>query len=148
VIDRRSFVAGLALAPAFARAFSEPGYPDALVRGLFGARIPVYTGVAIDMPRLAETGNSVPITVRVASPMLAADYVRRIVIIVPGNPEPLAADLRLSPLAGLATVTTRLRLARTQTVLVLAEHSDGRLHGAELPVLVTLGACIDELWTD
>jgi sulfur-oxidizing protein SoxY len=148
MISRRGFTASLIAAPALAQTPCDPGYPDALVRALFGARLPVLAGVQIDMPRLAETGNSVPITVQVESPMLETDYVRRIVVLVPGNPEPLAADVTLWPLAGAARFSTRLRLARTQTVRVLAEHSDGRLHGAELPVLVTLGACIDELWTD
>jgi len=151
MITRRTFTAafgvGMALAPGSGFSLTASQDPAAVARALIGGRKVVYEGVTIDMPQLAETGNSVPITVGVESPMSAADHVQRVQIIVPGNPEPLAATFMLAPANGLARISTRLRLARTQTVLVLAEHSDGRVTGAELPVHVTLGACIDELWT-
>ena len=48
-----------------------------------------------------------------------------------------------SPRAGRAEVATRIRLASTQTVLVLAETSGGRVHRASREVIVILGACVD-----
>jgi sulfur-oxidizing protein SoxY len=152
MIGRRTVLAAMVLVPAsgagVARGLSSTARPEALIRALVGDRPLRFEGVTIDMPQLAETGNSVPIAVTVESPMSAHDHVERLHVIAPGNPEPLAVTFQLSPANGVARVSTRLRLARTQTVLVLAEHSDGRVSAAELPVLVTLGACIDELWID
>jgi sulfur-oxidizing protein SoxY len=148
VISRRTFAWILGLLPGAGWARAERRDPEAVRRELIGARDVVFEGVAVDMPQLAETGNSVPITVEVESPMTEADHVRRIRIVATGNPEPLAATFHLGPVNGVARISTRLRLARTQNVLVLAEHSTGRVTGAEVSVLVTLGACIDERWTD
>lgn len=148
MISRRTFAWVMALFPGFGSVLAARRDPEAVRRELIGARDVVFAGIAVDMPQLAETGNSVPITVDVESPMTEADHVRRIRIVATGNPEPLAATFHLGPVNGVARIATRLRLARTQNVLVLAEHSTGRVTGAEVSVLVTLGACIDERWTD
>jgi sulfur-oxidizing protein SoxY len=145
---QRSFIGCAGLLPGVGWAASRRPDPEAILRDATSGRTVTWEGVTIEMPQLAETGNSVPITLSAQSPMTEADYVRRLSIVVPGNPEPLGPAFLLSPANGVARVSTRLRLARTQTVVVLAEHSDGRVTGAQLPVLVTLGACIDELWTD
>jgi sulfur-oxidizing protein SoxY len=42
----------------------------------------------------------------------------------------------------------RLRLARSQTVLALAEMSDGSVRSGAASILVTLGACVEEVWGD
>ncbi len=148
MISRRTLAGLLGLVPGLGWALAARRDPDAVRRELIADRDVAWEGVTVDMPQLAETGNSVPITVSVDSPMTDADHVRRIQIVAPGNPEALAATFQLSPRNGVARVATRLRLARTQNVLVLAEHSSGRVAGAEVTVLVTLGACIDERWTD
>lgn len=105
-------------------------------------------GISIDIPRIAETGNSVPLTVSVDSPMTEAHYVKRLHILVPGNPEEKAATYRLTPMTGKAEISTRIRLARTQTVRAIAEMSDGSLRGTGVNVVVTVGACVEEMWTD
>ena len=57
---------------------------------------------------------------------------------------PALAD-RLSVAAAIDAVTggatTRMRLARSQTVTLLAEKGDGRFHMAEAEVAVTVGGC-------
>jgi sulfur-oxidizing protein SoxY len=53
------------------------------------------------------------------------------------------ARFDLSPRAGQAAVVTRIRLATTQTILVLAETSRGEVHRASQEVIVILGACVD-----
>ena len=95
------------------------------------------------MPQLSENGNSVDVAVKVASPMTAADRVTAIHILAEKNPYPRVATFTLSPRAGRAEVATRIRLASTQTVLVLAETSAGRVHRASREVIVILGACVD-----
>ena len=105
-------------------------------------------GITITLPKIAESGNSVPVTVSVDSPMTSEDFVNAIHIFVPGNPETRAVTYNLTPLCGKAEVATRVKLARTQIVRVIAEMSDGSLRGIGASILVTAGACIEELWFD
>jgi hypothetical protein len=49
---------------------------------------------------------------------------------------------------GKAEISTQMRLARLQTVLVLAEMHDGSVRSAAASIIVTLGACVDEIWTN
>lgn len=110
------------------------------------ARASVPSPVSVELPPIAETGNSVPIRVSVDSPMTAEDHVRRIEIRVPGNPEPIAAHYFFTPDSGLAAIRANIRLARTQRVTAVAEFSDGRQASGFADIVVTLGACVDEVY--
>ncbi|ATQ70595.1 thiosulfate oxidation carrier protein SoxY (plasmid) [Methylosinus trichosporium OB3b] len=102
---------------------------------------PGRSAVTLDLPEIAENGNSVPITVKVTSPMTEQLYVARIVIIAEANPTPTAATFSLTPLSGRAEVSTRIRLAQTQTVSAIAEMSDGSIEMDKKTVKVTAGGC-------
>ena len=95
----------------------------------------------IDLPEIAENGNTVPFTVSVDSPMSETDNVRTIYIIATANPQPGVATFHFSPLSGKATVASRMRLAKTQDVLVIAELGDGRFLMSKRNVKVTIGGC-------
>lgn len=112
-----------------------------------GTRQPQPGGLTLTLPKIAETGNSVPLTVAVESPMTPASHVQRIHLFVEGNPEPVAATYHLGPRAGRAEISTRIRLARSQTVLALAEMSDGAVRSSAASIVVTQGACVDEVWS-
>ena len=101
-------------------------------------------GVEIELPRIAENGNSVPMRVRVKSPMTPEDHVTAIYLISERNPRPLMATFHLGPQSGRAEILTRVRLAGTQKVTVLAELSGKRFLTAQTEVLVTSAACLDE----
>src|SRR6202795_3938262 len=118
------------------------------VRERIGTRAPQPSGVSLRLPRIAETGNSVPLTVTVDSPMTPDDHVLRLHVFIEGNPEPVAATYHFGVRAGKAELSTRLRLARSQTVLALAEMSDGSVRSGTASILVTLGACVEEVWGD
>jgi sulfur-oxidizing protein SoxY len=112
-------------------------------RAILAGRAPVESGIAFDMPRLSENGNSVDVAVRVDSPMTAEDHVRAIHILSERNPVPRVASFHLTPRAGRAEVATRIRLATSQQIVVLAETSAGRVHRAAREVIVVLGACVE-----
>jgi sulfur-oxidizing protein SoxY len=101
-------------------------------------------GIAIELPQIAENGNSVPMRIKVESPMTEVDHVERIHLIAERNPRPLVATFHFGPAAARAEVATRVRLAGTQTVRVLAALSGGRYRLQEQEVLVTSAACLDE----
>jgi sulfur-oxidizing protein SoxY len=116
---------------------------EAALRSILAGRIPRDAGVTLDLPPLSENGNAVDLTVRIDSPMTAADHVRAIHVLSEKNPAPRVASFRLTPRSGRAEVSTRIRLATTQRVVVLAETSAGALLRAEREVIVVLGACVD-----
>jgi len=101
-------------------------------------------GITIELPQIAENGNSVPMRIKVDSPMSADDHVEKIHLVAERNPRPLVATFHFGPAAGRAEVATRVRLAGTQTVRVLAALSGGRFRLQEQEVLVTSAACLDE----
>jgi sulfur-oxidizing protein SoxY len=99
--------------------------------------------VALEIAPLVENGNTVPVSVRVASPMTEADHVRRIALFTERNPEPNVAVFHLGPSNGRAEVATRMRLATTQTVVAVAQMNDGSCWRAAVDVIVTLAACVE-----
>jgi sulfur-oxidizing protein SoxY len=100
--------------------------------------------VKLELPVLADNGNSVPMKVSVQSPMSEADHVKLIRLISERNPEREMAVFHFGPRAGAAEVTSRVRLAGSQTVTALAEMSDGSQWMDSAHVQVTLSACVDE----
>lgn len=138
---RRRILLALPLIPVPALAQTE-SYAAAEAAILAG-RSPLATGIAIEMPVLSENGNSVDIAIRVQSPNTLSDHVKAIHILAEKNPIPRVASFTLGPRSGRAEVATRIRLATTQTILVLAETSQGQVHRAEREVIVILGACVD-----
>ena len=131
-----------------ALALARPALADA--DGLKAA-IAAYTGgreakpgrVTIDVARLVDNGNAVPITVRVDSPMTAADHVRAIALFNERNPERDVARFALSERSGRAVVSTRIRLATSQQLVAIATMSDGSLWSGAADVVVTLAACLE-----
>ncbi len=149
-MKRRSFLragtAALAGAAIVVRAQGLAGPQDItpLIREVTGGKQPERRDVEIEIPPLAENGNSVPLRIRVTSPMSADDRVTAIHVFAERNPRPHVAAFHLGRQAGRAEISTRIRLAGTQNVTVLASLSGDRFRIAETPVLVTSAACLDE----
>jgi sulfur-oxidizing protein SoxY len=148
-MKRRAFLATAALAAAGRAAGQSQRFQPAqdvqpLLRELTKGTQAAKGGIDIELPQIAENGNSVPLRIRIASPMAAADHVELVHIIAERNPRPLVATFHFGPGAGRAEVSTRVRLAGTQTVRVLAALSGGRYLLQEQEVLVTSAACLDE----
>ena len=101
--------------------------------------------VKLDLPPLVENGNVVPLTVSVNSPMTATDYVKAIYVFNEKNPQPNVIVAYLGPRAGRANLSTRIRLADTQTLTAIAELSDGSFWTDSVEVIVTLAACVEGL---
>jgi sulfur-oxidizing protein SoxY len=138
---RDVLIAAGALALAARPASATPEAAARLLSELLGGKTPVAGKVRLDMPEIAENGNTVPLTVTVESPMTEADHVETIWVLAEANPETLVAVFHLSPMSGRAEVATRMRLARTQTVLAAARTSDGSTYVGRTEVKVTIGGC-------
>jgi len=99
--------------------------------------------VTLDIASLVDNGNTVPMTVRVDSPMTAADHVVEIAVFNERNPQRDVARFTLGPRSGLASVATRIRLATSQKLVALARLSDGSCWSHTVEVVVTLASCIE-----
>jgi sulfur-oxidizing protein SoxY len=153
LISRRAVLgqlgaAGLLLALWPADLGATPDAVQQAIRQRIGTREPQPGGMTLTLPKIAETGNSVPLTIAVDSPMTPTNHVLRIHVFVPSNPEAVASTYHLGTRAGRAQISTQIRLARSQTVLALAEMSDGSVRSDAASIVVTLGACVDEIWSD
>jgi sulfur-oxidizing protein SoxY len=86
----------------------------------------------------------VPLSVAVESPMTPSDYVKSIHVVTERNPLPNVLSVHFGPRAGRARFATRVRLADTQTVIAIAQLSDGSLWSDSVHVVVTLSACLED----
>ena len=118
----------------------DPAAEAALSKILGGAK-PVEGKLVLDMAEIAENGNTVPFSIAVESPMTDTDYVKAIHMVATGNPSPPGGTFRCTPASGKAAVSSRMRLARTQEVIAVAELSNGSFLMATRTVKVTIGGC-------
>jgi sulfur-oxidizing protein SoxY len=113
----------------------------AAIKLVYGDRAPNRGRITLQLPTLAETGNSVPLTMIIDSPMTGRNRVLRASVFANRNPRPLIATMIFGARAGTPTFSTNMRLSGTQDVIGIAEMSDHSLWIAQSRVLVTVGAC-------
>jgi len=146
--SRRSLLAGclcilvlpLSVRPAEA---TPEGMAEAMAQAL-GRDPAIKPGrVKVELPELAENGNSVPLKISVASPMSPADHVKMLYVFSEQNPISDVVRFHFGPRSGVARVQTTIRLAATQRIMVVAQMSDGSLWSGGANVVVTQAACFD-----
>lgn len=145
-LDRRGFVAaGMALitTTALFGTAARAGLPEveAAIKEIVGDRTAEEGRISLDLPEIAENGNTVPLTIEVESPMTDDDHVTAVHIFAEGNPLPEVAKINFTPRNGEAVAATRIRLAKTQKIHAVAEMSDGSVFTATREVKVTIGGC-------
>jgi sulfur-oxidizing protein SoxY len=124
---------------------ATPAMLASAIRNVVG-EADLHTGkIKLDVPPLVENGNTVPMTVSVASPMTANDYVKSIHVFNEKNPQPHIGNFHLGPQSGRAQVSTRIRLADSQKIVAIAQLSDGSFWSTTVDVVVTLAACTEEV---
>jgi sulfur-oxidizing protein SoxY len=140
-------VGGLALASVVTMrpARATPQTMAAAIKEVVG-EAPIRKGkVKIDVPPLVENGNAVPVTISVESPMTAADHVKSIHLFNEKNPQPNVIGVHLGERAGKAQFSTRIKLAAAQTIVAVAQLSDGSFWSGDADVIVTIAACVEDL---
>ncbi|SFO99408.1 sulfur-oxidizing protein SoxY [Bradyrhizobium sp. Ghvi] len=124
---------------------ATPAMLNSAIRNVVG-EAPIRTGkVKLDIPPLVENGNTVPMTVSVASPMTATEYVKSIHVFNEKNPQPNIGNFYFTAASGRAQVSTRIRLADTQRVVAIARLADDTFWQVAVDVVVTLAACTEEM---
>jgi sulfur-oxidizing protein SoxY len=132
-----AFAAGLGAAPAPARASND--YAEQ-IRAFTGGMEPVEARLKLELPELAENGNTVPLAVSVEGPASSGSHVQEILVVAPANPNARVARFSFSP-QSLPEAATRIRLAESQSVIAVAKMSDGTFFSAARPIKVTIGGC-------
>jgi sulfur-oxidizing protein SoxY len=121
--------------------FATPAEADAEIAKFTGGKAMEKGKISIDLPEIAENGNTVPLSVVVESPMTDKDYISDILVVADGNPRPGIATFHLTPLSGKATAATRIRLQTTENIIVVAKTNDGKFFTDRKQVKVTIGGC-------
>ena len=129
------FAAGLVSSPGPARALND--YADQ-IKKFTGGKTPVEGRVKLELPELAENGNTVPLSVA----MLPGEgaHVQEILVVAAENPNARVIRFRFSALS-VPEASTRIRLAATQDVIAVAKLSDGTFFSASRQIKVTIGGC-------
>jgi len=144
-LSRRQVLAGSAgaltigmfgIAPAHAANNAED-----LIKAFTGGKSTTEGKVKLDLPEIAENGNTVPMTVSVDSPMSDASYVSDVLVVGDGNPNGGMVTFHFTPASGVAEANTRIRLAQTQNIIAVAKMNDGTFFTASKQVKVTIGGC-------
>jgi sulfur-oxidizing protein SoxY len=108
------------------------------IKAFTGGRMPVEGGVRLDLPELAENGNTVPLTVAVDAS--AGVHVEEVLVVAPANPNARVIRFRFSP-SSVPEAATRIRLAETQDVIAVAKLGDGTFLTGSRQIKVTIGGC-------
>lgn len=108
---------------------------------VIGNGTPIEGRVALELPDYAENGNIVPYKISVESPMSAEDSIQRVTLLSTQNPQATVAVFHFTPLSGKATVSGRMRLAKTQEVVAVALTSGNSLLIGRQMVDVGIGGC-------
>lgn len=143
LITRRAALAGAVALLTVRPAYAAPDSLQAALRDFTGGVTPQRGRVKLDLPPLVENGNSVSVTLKMDSPMTPQEHVQALALFTEQNPQPHVAVFHLGPRSGQAIVTTRMRLATSQTVIAMARTSDGKLWSDQVEVIVTLAACVE-----
>lgn len=113
---------------------------DEAIAEFLGGATPEMSGITLEMPEIAENGNTVPLTVRVEGDP-AKNHAESVMVLAAGNPAPGVATFHFSSMSGTMEASTRMRLAKTQDVIAVAKMSDGTFRRTDTLVKVTIGGC-------
>jgi sulfur-oxidizing protein SoxY len=146
-VSRRHFLtatgaAACAIVAGTARATPETA--AAAIKEVLGSAAPQKGRVKLDLPVLIENGNTVAMTVSVDAPLTGPERVQSLHVFAEGNPLPNVANFHFGPRAGAARVSTRIRLATSQTVVAIARLADGSCWTDSIELMVVLAACLEE----
>ncbi len=147
-LDRRkALTIGAGALTATALGWSEPAFAaktngfEKVIAQFTGGRTPAQSRVHLDLPKIADDGGSVPMTITVDSPMTEQSHVVDVLVVAEKNPRAHVVTFHFSPASGVAEVSTRIRLAQTERVIAIAKMNDGSVYMDRKEVTVTVGGC-------
>ena len=113
-----------------------------LVERFFGRSATKSDRIHLVMPKTFPTGYTVPMSLDVDCPMTETDHVKQVRVFAPQNPLIEVASFHFFPQRSIPRVSTRVRLAKPQYVVAVAEMNDGTLLMTKTWVDVATNGCI------
>jgi sulfur-oxidizing protein SoxY len=110
------------------------------IKKFTGGKTPVEGRVKLELPELAENGNTVSMAVTVDGPMTATSRLEEILVVAPNNPNARVLRFRFTAMS-VPEAATRIRLAESQNVIAVAKMSDGTFFSTSREIKVTIGGC-------
>lgn len=132
-------VAAVAIGAETAQATPEQAAAE--IKKVIGDKTPAEGKIKLDLPSIAENGLVVPLAFEVESPMTDKDYCKAVHIFSEENPTATIAAYHFTPSIPKAAAQLRIRLAKTQNIIAVAEMSDGKFYTAKKECKVTVGGC-------
>lgn len=96
--------------------------------------------IELEAPVRAEDAATVPIAIHTKLPQSKDAYIKKVYLVIDGNPSPLGAVFTFAPDSGRADLETRVRIEEYTHVRAIAELSDGKLYMASRYVKAS-GGC-------
>jgi sulfur-oxidizing protein SoxY len=131
-------LAGAAFPPASAIAGDDA---LAFVEKTFGRGATMSSRVHLKMPSVFPTGYTVPMDIAIDTAMTENDHVRFVRVFAPQNPILEVVGFNFVPGRSAPRVSTRIRLAKPQFVVAVAEMNDGVLLANKVWVDVATDGC-------
>lgn len=120
--------------PAQAQGFNVTG-PQLLAMNLKA------DGIVLEIAQTPDSGASVPLQASISAP--PGLKIVSVEVFLPENPNTRALKVRLAEPQSQFVFSTRLRLAASQDVWVVATLSDDSKRGASAPTVITSSTCFD-----
>ena len=99
-------------------------------------------GITLNLPPLAENGNSVALGVTLSAPE-TSDPFSHLYLFAEKNPLPDIARFKFAQAQHNQELSLRIRLADSQQIIAVAQTTNDELYAASASIIVTLAACID-----
>ena len=142
-LDRRHCLTHLGLGAVALLGTSQAlAAPETLSQADLVSRSFSANGIDVTLPPLADNGNAIPLQFTLQAP--AGEQWMGFDIIAPENPNRVILKFKLGQPQARLTFSTRIRLAMSQEVWVLAHLSNGKTLGRSAHTVVTATACFDE----
>ena len=100
-------------------------------------------GLSLDIASIVESGGYVPIVLFVDPAKLGGRTVARIGVLAPLNPRPVVLEMELGSVLAQPRLATSIRLGASQSVIGVAQLSDGTIWQHSIDVHLTGSACFD-----
>ena len=143
-VRRRAFVAvaaALPLLPGTVQAEDDPEV--AAFKAFVGNRTVRGGRLKLDVPRIADNGNVVPVKITMPGPFASGAEVRSIHLFSEKNPVAQMAVFHFPVPVQRIDLESRVRLAGSQRLAAVATLADGSLFSATADIVVTVSACLD-----
>ena len=140
-VMRLAAAGAVALVAVPSAATATPDKVAAEIKKLFGDKKLLAGKIKLDLPSIAENGLVVPLNFEVESPMTDKDHVKSVHFFAEGNPSIGVASYQFTPMMPKAAAAIRIRLAKTQKIVAVAEMSNGEVYTVSKEVKVTIGGC-------